>query len=836
MAQLINNRTIYLPGNTGGVMVQVDDATPADNVFVFSSGGYKFQWTQNFKGVYYLSQARVLGTDATDKTSILQAVLDHASVKTVVLDAQQIVTINGSLTVPSGKVISFTAGSRFAGSGTITGLTIDADYDLYIFERSLTLVGAAAANGTFSAKWFGATGNGTTDDTLALQKAIDTCVLNNTKRLLWPPGKYITSLGLVVRKALTTVENMTWEGLVSPYSGTATEASIWMNNPESFGIGLQKVKGFRLRNMSIIGPNIQIQSFTIYDTIQGKTSSQFSQGMRDNNSSPCAGIVVDPFGDASTPNKYPGFEAYYSEISRGGSTDIAIENCTAYLWTVGYMISPTGFLQNAEDIRIKNCRGGRSKVAVATGQSQTRTVTLEGFQCWDQTETCIDTRSYGDSTACPPDVIGLNIAGGVRYLCRLNNFISNGLNIVNMHAELLGSLGGNFTQNSGILRLINSHVDVIGATDFDTNPSGGASIQPARTLYQGDILRLEGCRLFQYGASQELPMNVSVNSAIFESCIFVYIPIASGNNDSLNQISFSNCRTGQSGFMFGDGQIIYGKASASIGYLAPLFTSNMEWHTQLQVPVSLKRVKRLRMGTQPAGYPTSKDIRLIPYGFNITLSTINQNSLEATFNIPIGQTFFKFLQVGDLLVTQASDDYGNTSVYTSFGKIVSKNNATGDILVKYIMRGAALATNYLLFLYKNEVLIPPLIIGTLTNGSTNITNVLLENDSTQVPVGVMINHKLLPEGTYIVSYNHGTATMVVSNPATGTLPNQALVSSDWQGIEIGVANTANTAKIGYKEGDIIYNNDPVSSPGVIYWTCQTAGITNTSVLPGFIST
>jgi hypothetical protein len=68
------------PNDTGGVMKQVDSAAVVDNIFIFTDGTDKFQWTNNRKGVYPLSQAKVLAGDSADKTSILQAVLNHADI------------------------------------------------------------------------------------------------------------------------------------------------------------------------------------------------------------------------------------------------------------------------------------------------------------------------------------------------------------------------------------------------------------------------------------------------------------------------------------------------------------------------------------------------------------------------------------------------------------------------------------------------------------------------------------------------------------------------------------------------------------------------------------
>jgi hypothetical protein len=236
------------------------------------------------------------------------------------------------------------------------------------------------------------------------------------------------------------------------------------------------------------------------------------------------------------------------------------------------------------------------------------------------------------------------------------------------------------------------------------------------------------------------------------------------------------------------------------------------------------------------GWGQTKDVRLIPLNAAITLTNVDQDSLEATFNLAVTSDFFKSLQAEDILVASTTDEYSNASSLISFGKVISKNLSTGDVTIKYIMRGANTATSYYIFIYKPELLIAPLIIGDLTNGSNVITNVILESSADKLPIGTMINHKYLPEGTYIAAYDHSTHIITLSNNATITAAEQSFVSSDWEGVEIGVPWTASPYRAGYKIGDKIINNDFVTYPNVLHWTCTKAGITNTAVLPVFVAT
>lgn len=812
------------PNDTGGVMKLVDSSAVVDNIFVFTDGTDKFQWTNNRKGVYPLSQAKILAGDSSDKTTILQAVLNHADIKVVELDAQQVITISGTLNA-NGKIIQFTKGAKFTGTATISNAVILGEDDDQLFDATITLASSKSGKGYFSAKWYGAVGNSLNDDAEALQKVLDASVNNATKRVLFPAGQYKINKGIYVRTAVSGVyvENITIEGPVVPYNGTSTGASIYSTDPNSFALGLQRVKGAKVKNLSIIGPNTALNSFTLYDKIQNP-NADWAAGMRDTRTSPNAGIVIDPFANSDHASKYPEFTELYTEVGRGGSTDVIIENCDVKYFVVNYLISPSGFLQNADKISIKDCWGDHCKVAIATGQHQTRSVYVENFGCWGFTETVFDCSRYGEGTGCPPDVNGVNIAGGVRYLCRLNNWFNNGMHIVNLHAEEFGSLGGNFEYPIGKLTIKDSFIDFIASMP---SPDSGGSVQGAITQFQGDYLVLENCTYFSYSNSLTMPISVCVNSGVFTNCTLGLIPI-----NSAGQLTINSCSLISNAIPFGDGQAIYGHAPASSPDFGLPFMTKMEWLTGLQ-EISLKRVKREKMYI--ANWGQSKGVHLIPYNALITMSSINQNALEATFNIPASSEFFKCMRSSETLVTFITDEYGR-GVMTQLGKVLSKNTSTGDVTIKYIAKGLSLATNYYLAIYRQEVLIASLIIGDVTAGSNIITNVLLENGADRIPLDVTLFHKLLPDGTYIVSYDRMAATITLSNNATGNATRQTFVSADWDGVQIGVPDVYHPYKVGYKIGDKVINNDFITHPTVLYWTCTKPGVTATALLPEFVAT
>lgn len=102
-------------------------AGTVDNMFVFaaSGGGVWVYDVLSSKGIYKVSMAKILAGDVADKTGQLNDIFAHSGVKTVLVDAQQAITISLTLTIPSTKTLRVDPGGSFTGNGTINGGIID---------------------------------------------------------------------------------------------------------------------------------------------------------------------------------------------------------------------------------------------------------------------------------------------------------------------------------------------------------------------------------------------------------------------------------------------------------------------------------------------------------------------------------------------------------------------------------------------------------------------------------------------------------------------------------------------------------------------------------------
>jgi hypothetical protein len=829
------------PTNTLGTVRVAAAGAVVDDIFVYQDGSTK--WERVVDGPYNIRWAKVVA-DGTSQTSKVQAALSHARVTTMVIDMDGggTVTCNGTLNC-GGKCLMWMPGTKLS---TSTSLVIDnaiivgyAKEQLFA-SPNITLTNCKIGTDKFSTCWYTGPASGA-DQVTQFQKAADTCILNSIKYMYTPAftTNYVLSKGILLRKdsnADNILEffSLDWSGDANAFGNTG-DTTFSMTNVNDFAIGWQSAKGLRLRNFFLTGPNVYVGG-TIRKYIEDPTFN-FDNGLRTNSSSPCAGMVGD-MGSTSIAggNRYAAHTAFYSDPSVGGSTDVIIENCKITNFLVGIALNPGGLPQNGDAISINNCWIDYNKVCISTGESQNRSIFVNNLKCWGGTETVFDCFRFGDGTSCPPEVDGLNIAGGVRYLCRLSGFgNSHGLSIKRMHTELLFSLGGNFNDDTGDLFISDSWINLAGNLLADGD---GTSTHHPMTIFRGGKLLITGNSYLTYYAASLGPMSFSAKDAVFENVQFDAVPM---NTYGTAQTKFKSCKSGA--FTFGNDESLICLPPEFIPDQKPLFVTGMTYVTTLGTGdkyASFTRKKIARAaGNNGFRFQDAQFVVLGAFAVSNILDPDNgAGSLPGTahceFTMSTSSDEFKMLIVGDTLMTQETDEFGRASILHCFGTVASKNGGTGLVIVRDIQRGVT-ATSYTFLLYRQQQLIPVFATGNCTSGTTTITSVVIERSATQFPTNISLNSPYFPEGTYIVSYN-GAGTLTVSNPANATATGIDILSSDWQGIIYGGApNPSSTNFLGYKRGDIQINNRFDVFNTVTSWRCIKSGITNSANKPQFVA-
>lgn len=326
-------------------------------------------------------------------------------------------------------------------------------------DSAMTLIGSGGVRykrivdgDKVNVQWFGATGNGGTDDWYAIQKGIG-YILSHPRvprTLYFPAGNYLISRPLLIARPgpngyLHSTINLA--GPTSAKNSSEGSAGLLTSFNNTFAIGVQLGKGVLIKGLSISGqfkfPNslnqIQVDTLSFAEWTDGKA--------RQNTLSPYCGIAIDPFSDASVyprpADMYPGLEGYCLKgMGRGGSTAIQIVDCSIHNFIVGVMITPSN-QQNGELVDVIDCDLSNNKVGYAMAQAQSKECHVDRIKCWGPTHTLFDNVTYGfrqGDGAAVPFVDGVNIAGAVKQLCNINA-PSFGGSFHNVYAESLFRLG-----------------------------------------------------------------------------------------------------------------------------------------------------------------------------------------------------------------------------------------------------------------------------------------------------------------------------------------------------------------------------------------------------------
>lgn len=668
---VITTKKPFFPTNTGGVMMQVDDSTTVDNIFVFTDGTNKFRWTPNVKGEYPLSQAKILAGDVTDKTAILNSIFNHADVVTIILDAQQVVTINGTVDA-QGKTINFNPGGRFTGSGTISDAIIDADYQQHIFDTTVNLADCRLASSMFSVKWYGAVGSNVVDDQPPIQKAIDTIVANVSlgKDLYFPKGSYAILAPLIVYD---------WDGAnyefasvnligseASHFTNTFSESIIRATFTNTFAIGLQRVRSMKIRGLYIQGqftPNWNFSTdagkLAFYEGDYATWASQW--GVRDSAYSPYSAIVVDPFrmqsGALPPDGGYPGLESWYRGNTTGGSSGVMISECRIDSFTVALMISPAGFTQNAENIHVDYVSIENCKVAYASSQRQEKNNTFNNLISWNAVHTMLDTVSYGQFQGASPNVDGWNIAGRNVRLFNIPN-LQHTVTFKNIYAELLYRIG---TVHGGEVSIAveGMYVDFIGILPLV--PSEHCS---------AENVKFDSCAIRYYDDLFNKRLCFKGSNNTFIQCLFDKLPYFPEEIEA--QVSgnyFINCEQKYQNGIIG----------------APYFKGAINSRSQSIIPIGegVIELARVSQGAEILNRYLSITAKCPNQYVNVTIDGFVFN-LDETTRIGTFTTSQPALVINDDYIIAFNI---NTNRWVPLGRVTNVNIGTGVITVSEVPLG-----------------------------------------------------------------------------------------------------------------------------------------------------
>ena len=363
-------------------------------------------------------------------------------------------------------------------------------------------------------KWFGAKGDGTTDDTAALQAAIDYAITSSVGtgrragHLRLSPGIYRTtaplflyylSAGKYVGFSLTVSADTPGYigGVYTPDrpSGwtSGNKTVIRADHVDAPALIVQTCRYVQFQNFDISSaanrgeyPN---DRQALYDlgaggnaTLGQLTTSipwwlqryldpadggplYFSSDARDNRFSPHGCVVIDPFNstDITLANAYPSLlaqgwydAARFSSSTGTGSSIVTCDRMTFRQAIVGVAASVASGMVNGEFITFYNCNWFGCKSAVALGSSQNKGCALYDSRV-EAVQTFVNLNDYGTGGAPFPLVEQGFTTSGHKWFMRANVGNQSGA-IKDFYCEGLLSLG--YWGSNGIggrpLNLINT--------------------------------------------------------------------------------------------------------------------------------------------------------------------------------------------------------------------------------------------------------------------------------------------------------------------------------------------------------------------------------------------
>ncbi|HYC27866.1 MAG TPA: hypothetical protein VEB42_03605, partial [Chitinophagaceae bacterium] len=312
-------------------------------------------------------------------------------------------------------------------------------------DDSVTVIRTGASSGRFElyfehyidVRWFGAVPDDGKDDSWSVQKAINFAINSSKNPVVQLPGGNFIVNNVVIGKKDGPEYGFVTLTIRGNTNTVFPATQFTCNNKNAFCLNIQRGRSVMVENITFIGSG---PSITGLRKMVETSDAAYTSGLIANQFSQHNAINIDAFHSSVPRNlRYPDADEWYSNASRGGTSMVSIKSCSFVNFVNGIMESPTGSIQNGDNVVVSDCYFLSNKNCFSAGQTQSRANKLIGcYLLFNQT--IVNGQDYGMQQGTVADIINCNIAGGTKYLYQVNGGFA-GVNIVNTFAESLYSFG-----------------------------------------------------------------------------------------------------------------------------------------------------------------------------------------------------------------------------------------------------------------------------------------------------------------------------------------------------------------------------------------------------------
>lgn len=319
-----------------------------------------------------------------------------------------------------------------------------------------------------SVKDFGAVGDGTTDDTAAIQAAIDYAIYGGGKGRVWVPAGLYKITDTIHLGYGHTFNSVVVEGdgyryrAEASFSGTALVATF-SDRP---AIAIQGARGTVVRGLTVSGPNYahiasnSLASFnsSLDDTDGSSWVDPTLHANADSRYAPCAGVAIDPYsGTKPSPGypdvTYPEGLGISTQYEKAHSSDVLLEDVQVSGFVVGVVVKPCDADANADFTNLRRVKIESCKYGLSIGHSQSRNVGITDSNI-AKVFIGLTTATHGKQIGKLNGTISNLSTGSIINLLRLEGSRSGPLTFLHCYSELIWRLGDVLNSSSNSTSVI----------------------------------------------------------------------------------------------------------------------------------------------------------------------------------------------------------------------------------------------------------------------------------------------------------------------------------------------------------------------------------------------